>query len=123
MMAILAHNYFTPHAGPHRMATDHPPDRRAHSKLEQHIQTVLISVITGALMFAANYFYSDNKSKAVLQTQLEVLTAQVVAMSSDIRAMSADMRALQTNYVKREELKELEARLRYLEAYSPGARR
>lgn len=89
-----------------------PIDRRSAANVERHIQTILISVITGALMFAANYFYSDNKSKAVQQTQLEVLTTQVIEMRSDLRA-------LQTNYVKRDELKDLELRVRVLE----GARR
>jgi Tfp pilus assembly protein PilN len=80
--------------------------------MERHIQTILISVITGALMFAANYFYNDNRSKAVQQTQLEVLTAQVIEMR-------ADLRALQDRYVKREELKELELRVREVEKRLP----
>lgn len=84
-------------------------ERRSSANMERHIQTVLISVITGALMFAANYFYNDNRSKAVQQTQLEVLTAQVIEMRADFRAM-------QNSYVKREEMKELESRLRLLEA-------
>lgn len=84
-------------------------DRRDKgATLERHIQTILISVVTGALMFAANYFYNDNRSKAVQQTQLEVLTAQVIEMRADLRAM-------QTSYVRREEYKELEQRLRELE--------
>lgn len=88
--------------------TDSGKERRSSANLERHIQTILISAITGALMFAANYIYSDNRSKAVAQTQLEVLTGQVIEMR-------ADLRALQTNYVKREEYKDLEARVRALE--------
>jgi predicted mannosyl-3-phosphoglycerate phosphatase (HAD superfamily) len=76
--------------------------------MERHFQTILISIITGAIIFAANYFYNDNRGKAVQQTQLEVLTAQVIEMR-------ADLRALQTNYVKREELKDIDARIRELE--------
>lgn len=83
-------------------------ERRSSANMERHIQTILISVITGALMFAANYFYNDNRSKAVQQTQLEVLTAQVIEMR-------ADLRSLQTNYVKRDEFKDIEMRLRDLE--------
>ena len=83
-------------------------ERRSHANLERHLQTILISLCTGALLFAANYFYTDNRSKAVQQTQLEVLTVQVIEMR-------ADLRALQTNYVKRDELKELDARVRELE--------
>ena len=59
-------------------------------------------------MFSANYFYTDNQSKAVQKTQLEMLTGQVIEMR-------ADLRSLQTNYVKREEYKELELRMRDME--------
>jgi uncharacterized membrane protein (DUF106 family) len=72
--------------------------------MERHLQTVLISIITGSILFAANYFYTDNRTKAVSQTQLEVLTAQVIEMR-------ADLRALQTNYVKREEFRDFEQRI------------
>lgn len=79
-------------------------DRRSSANMERHFQTILISIITGAIIFAANYFYTDNRGKAVQQTQLEVLTAQVIEMR-------ADLRSLQTNYVRREELREVENRL------------
>lgn len=83
------------------------PEGKAAS-IERHIQTIMITVITAALMFAANYFYNDNRQKAVAQTQLEVLTSQVIEMR-------ADLRSLQNNYVKREDWKELELRLRDVE--------
>lgn len=78
------------------------------NRWEQHLQTVLISVITGALVFAANYFYTDNREKAGTKTQLDILTNQVVEMRADIRA-------LRDTYVKRDELKELEQRVRDIE--------
>ena len=77
--------------------------------MERHFQTILISLITGAILFAANYFYNDNRSKAVQQTQLEVLTAQVIEMRADLRSM-------QNTYVKREEYRDLETRVRSIEA-------
>ena len=92
------------------MLEDEPrrhPEGKAGS-VERHVQTILITVTTAALMFAANYFYNDNRQKAVAQTQLEVLTGQVIEMR-------ADLRALQVNYVKREDWKELELRLRDIE--------
>lgn len=76
--------------------------------MERHVQTILISLCTGALFFAANYVYNDNRTKAVQQTQLEVLTAQVIEMRTELRA-------LQNAYARREELKEIEVRLRQLE--------
>ncbi len=87
-------------------------ERRSHIALERHIQTILISVCTGALFFAANYVYTDNQSKAVQKSQLEALTVQVIEMR-------ADLKALQTNYARRDELKELEIRVRQLERNKP----
>ena len=84
-------------------------ERRSEANTERHIQTILISLITGAILFAANYFYNDNRSKAVQQTQLEVLTAQVIEMRADLRSM-------QNTYVKREEYRDLETRVRSIEA-------
>lgn len=75
---------------------------------ERYIQTILISVITGSIGFAANYVYSDSRDKAVQQTQLQVLTSQVIEMRAEVRA-------LQGTYVRREEIKELEQRVRQLE--------
>ena len=84
-------------------------ERRSTVALERHLQTILISVCTGALFFAANYVYTDNQSKAVQKTQLEALTTQVMEMRGELKA-------LQNNYARRDELKELELRLRQLES-------
>lgn len=83
-------------------------DKLQVGTLERHVQTILISIITGSIVFAANYVYSDSKDKAVAQTQLQVLTSQVIEMRAEVRA-------LQGSYVRREEIKELELRLRQLE--------
>ena len=80
--------------------------------MERHFQTIMISVITGAIIFAANYFYNDNKSNAVQQTQLQVLTGQVIEMRADLRAM-------QNNYVSRAEFAVHEQRLQAIEARKP----
>lgn len=88
-------------------ADDHPPAGR-RSLIEQHIQTILIAVITGALFFAANYMFSDNEARGVQQGQLRVLTDQIIEMRGELRS-------LQNNYVRREEFKELETRLRSVE--------
>lgn len=87
---------------------DEAKDRRMIGNLERHIQTVLISIATGALIFAANYFYNDNREKAVAKSQLEVLTVQVLEMRNDIRS-------LQSNYVKADEVRELQRRVLELE--------
>lgn len=87
-------------------------ERRSHVTLERHIQTILISVCTGALFFAANYIYTGNEAKAVQKTQLEALTTQVIEMR-------ADLKALQNNYVRKEEFREMEIRVRQLERQKP----
>lgn len=83
-------------------------DRRVTGKLEQHIQTVLISIATGALLFAANYFYNDNREKAVSKSQIELLTVQVIEMRGDIKT-------LQINYVRPQEVQDLQRRVLDLE--------
>lgn len=83
-------------------------ERRHTGNLERHVQTILISIITGSIVFAANYVYNDSKDKAIQQTQLQVLTSQVIEMRAEVRA-------LQGNYVKVDQVKELEQRVRALE--------
>lgn len=87
-------------------------ERRTDVNVERHLQTVLISIITGAIVFAANYIYNDNKQKGVQQTQLEVLTTQVIELRADVRAF-------QSNFVRREEYNELKERIRELERRKP----
>lgn len=87
-------------------------ERRSSVNMERHLQTVLISIITGAIVFAANYIYNDNKLKGVQQTQLEVLTTQVIELRADVRAM-------QNGFVRRDELDELKDRVKDLERRKP----
>jgi len=77
--------------------------------LERHVQTILVSLLTGAVMFAASYLFSDTSSKATSKVQLEVLTAQVVQLRVDIKA-------LETSYVRRDDFAAQDARVRVLEA-------
>lgn len=84
------------------------PERRKVGTIERHVQTILISIITGAILFVANYVFNDSKEKAVQGTQLEVLTRQVIEMRADIRS-------LQTDYASRTEVRALDERVRKLE--------
>ena len=59
-------------------------ERRYVGNMERHVQTILISIITGSIVFAANYVYSDSRDKAVQQTQLQVLTSQVIDQVKDL---------------------------------------
>lgn len=76
--------------------------------LERHVQTILISIVTGALIFAASYFYNDNKDKALSKSQLEVLTVQVFEMRADVKS-------LQLNVVRPDEVRDLQRRVLDLE--------
>lgn len=76
--------------------------------MERHIQTILISIVTGSLIFAATYFYTDNKDKALAKSQLEVLTVQVLEMRADVKS-------LQLNVVRPDELRDLQRRVLDLE--------
>jgi hypothetical protein len=86
-------------------------DRRMVGNFERHVQTVLISIATAALLFAAKYFYDDNRENAIAKSQLEVLTAQVLEMRSDLKAMQA-------NYVRPDEVRDLQRRVLELERTS-----
>ncbi len=83
------------------------------SRLESHIQTILISIITAALVFAATYFYNDNKDKALNKSQLEVLTVQVFEMRADVKS-------LQLNVVRPDEVRDLQRRVLDLERSMKG---
>ena len=85
------------------------------SRLESHVQTILISIITAALVFAATYFYNDNKDKALNKSQLEVLTVQVFEMRADVKS-------LQLNVVRPDELRDLQRRVLDLERAVKGTK-
>ncbi len=84
-------------------------DRRMLSNLERHFTTFLVTIITGAILFSANYLFTDNRDKALSSSKLETLTNQVIELRADIKAM-------QSNYIRREEFQRQEERIRELEA-------
>lgn len=85
-----------------------PVERRTMGNMERHLQTILITFITGSVIFAANYFFTDKESKAVLVTNLAHLTAQVSELRADVKVMRAEQ-------VSRTQVLELETRVRELE--------
>lgn len=86
--------------------TSEVPDRRA--SIERHLQSIMLAVVTAAIFFAAKYIYDDNRAKALAQLQLELLTTQVIELRTEVRA-------LQGNYIRRDDFRELEQRVRQLE--------
>ena len=81
------------------------------ANIERHIQTILISIVTGSIVFAATYFFNDKAEKAVTSQQLSTLTQQVIELRADIKAM-------QGNYVTKDDFHDHESRIRTLESRS-----
>lgn len=80
----------------------------ADEVLTKHVQTILVTLATGGIIFAASYIYNDAQSKATQTAQLSLVITQVIEMRSEIK----DLQSAQATKV---DLKELEARLRALE--------
>lgn len=91
-------------------------DRRAAGAIERHIQTILISVIVGALTYAASYVFNDKADKAVLASKLDALTTQVAEMRGEVGAM-------RSNLAGKEQVLDHETRIRALELRVMGAPR
>lgn len=58
--------------------------------MERHIQTILVSVLTGAILFAGSYVFNNKGDTAVLVTQIAALTAQVAELRSEVRSIRND---------------------------------
>lgn len=76
---------------------------------EQHGQTIMLFVITGALAWTANTLWESNTSQAAL-------TAEVRHLSSQMAELRGGLNAMQTQYVTRPEFVVHEQRLQTLEA-------
>lgn len=81
--------------------------------MERHIQTIMIALITGSIVFAGSYFFNDKGEKAVLVTQLTQLSAQLQELRGDIRN-------IQNQLVPKEQYNDHESRIRLLEKKSEG---
>jgi cell division protein FtsB len=91
-------------------------ERSFAGNMERHLQTILITFITGSIVFAANYFFTDKESKAVLITNLSHLTAQVAEMRADLRTLRAEQ-------ATKSQVEGLEERVRALERAQAAATR
>lgn len=90
--------------------------RTTYETMERHLQTILITIITGSIVFAANYFFTDKESKAILLTNLSNLTAQV----SEVRA---ELRVMREQQAKQTHVDEIERRVRELERVTASQRK
>lgn len=86
-------------------------DRRHTGAMERHLQTVLISLVVGAITYSAAYFFNDKADKAVLASELRALTNQVAEMRGEVSSMRGAF-ASQKNVDDHEaRIREIERRL------------
>jgi len=76
--------------------------------IEKHIQTILVSLITGAIVFASSYVFNDKSDKAVLASQLQSISTQVAELRSEVRG-------IQANFATKDSYTDHENRIRALE--------
>jgi sensor domain CHASE-containing protein len=85
-----------------------PPDSAKRSVIEQHAQSVLLAVITAAVIFSGTFVVQAREDSVRVATQL-------AAMANEISALRAQLASMQSNYVGRDDFRDHEARLRNLE--------
>lgn len=84
------------------------PDRAKRSVLEQHAQSVLLAVITAAVLFSGGFVMQVREDSVRISTQLALLTAEMTALRAQLAVM-------QSNYIGRDDFRDHEARIRQLE--------
>ncbi len=87
------------------MEEDKAPKR---SLIEQHFQSVLLAIITAALLYSGTFVVQAREDAVRTASQLAALTQEVSGLRSQLVV-------LQSNYVQRDDYRDHEARLRHLE--------
>lgn len=82
---------------------------RGRNLLEQHAQSVLLAVITAALIYSGSF---------VLQAREDSVrtAAQLAALTSEVAALRVALTGMQGNYTNREDYRDHEVRIRQLES-------
>lgn len=83
------------------------PERRK-TALEQHIVTILVTIITAGVMFIGSLLWTYNNKITEFSVKMEYLAQTVLDLHTQIEGMNS-------NYVKKEDFKDLEIRVRKLE--------
>jgi hypothetical protein len=78
------------------------------SVFERHAQTILISVITAAILFSAAFVYNANEKMSTLAAKLEFMSSLITKLELKIDSMNS-------NYVQKADFGDLEKRVRELE--------
>lgn len=84
------------------------PDIPRRSLIEQHAQSVLLAVITAALIYSGTF---------VVQAREDAVrsAAQLVALTAEVSALRGQLSVMQGNYIGRDDFRDHEARIRHLE--------
>lgn len=82
--------------------------RRKGSIIEQHAQSVLLAIITAALIYSGTFVVQAREDSVRSAAQLAALTTEVAALRAQLAVMQA-------NYVGRDDFRDHETRLRHLE--------
>lgn len=78
------------------------------SLIEQHFQSVLLAIITAALIYSGTFVVQAREDAVRTASQLAALTSEVAGLRSQLGV-------LQGSYVQRDDWKDHESRLRHLE--------
>ena len=83
-------------------------EERKRSLIEQHFQSVLLAIITAALLYSGTFVVQAREDAVRTASQLAALTQEVSGLRSQLVV-------LQSNYVQRDDYRDHESRLRHLE--------
>lgn len=89
------------------MAAEGVTERKS-SLIERHLQSVLLALITAALLYSGSFVVQAREDAVRTAAQLAALTSEVAGLRSQLGVM-------QGSYVQRDDWKDHEARLRHLE--------
>lgn len=89
------------------MAAEEVTERKS-SLIERHLQSVLLALITAALVYSGSFVVQAREDAVRTAAQLAALTSEVAGLRSQLGVM-------QGSYVQRDDWKDHESRLRHLE--------
>lgn len=81
---------------------------RKGSLIERHFQSVLLALITAALLYSGSF---------VVQAREDAVrtAAQLTALTTEVSGLRAQLAVMQGSYVQRDDFRDHESRLRHLE--------
>lgn len=81
---------------------------RKSSLIERHLQSVLLALVTAALLYSGSFVVQAREDAVRTSSQLSALTSEVAGLRAQLAVM-------QGSYVQRDDFRDHESRLRHLE--------